>query len=286
MFPFQTHSPKPTRKLIMNKLKIIDSPSLNFDERKRPIRYIILHYTGMKSGEAALKILTDNNPIFEGYKEEIYLSEGKAPPTKMSRVSSHYLIMENGDIHRLVGEDKRAWHAGTGNYGGETDMNSASIGIEIVNGGHDYGLPEFPVAQIKSVIELVKDIKERNGLDKQHVIGHSDYAPQRKLDPGEKFPWNILEDEGISLKIPKLKSDNDFTILQSPESYESQEISKIQQKLLNIGYYSPLDGIYNDVFINLIKAFQRHYRQGKVDGIIDTDTYGKIIALSEIVKPS
>ncbi len=158
-------------------MKLIDAPSPNFDDRNMPVDMVILHYTGMKTGAEALERLQD----------------------PAARVSAHYLVEENGDVYKLVDEDKRAWHAGVSSWRGEADINARSIGVEIVNPGHQFGYRDFPDVQIASVIALVKEIRTRHKIDPARVIGHSDVAPRRKEDPGEKFPWKKLSDEGLAL---------------------------------------------------------------------------------------
>lgn len=158
-------------------MKLLDRPSPNFDDRGRDVDTIILHYTGMQTGAAALARLCD----------------------KAAGVSAHYLVEENGDVYRLVDEEKRAWHAGVSSWKGESDTNARSIGIEIVNSGHEWGYRDFPPAQIEAVIELVKDIRARHNISPTRVLGHSDVAPRRKEDPGEKFPWGLLADTGLAI---------------------------------------------------------------------------------------
>src|SRR5579863_364566 len=151
--------------------------SPNHDERRihsKP-NCIVLHYTGLPTGEAALSLLRNS----------------------ASKVSSHYFIWEDGRIVQLVREERRAWHAGVGSWKGESDVNSASIGIEIANPGHDGGLPPFAAPQIASVIALVKDISARHSIKPERVLAHSDIAPARKIDPGENFPWNMLWRSGV-----------------------------------------------------------------------------------------
>jgi N-acetyl-anhydromuramyl-L-alanine amidase AmpD len=153
-------------------------PSPNLDDRKdgRPPDMILLHYTGMQSGEAALARLT----------------------MAASKVSSHYVVFEDGRITQCVPEDKRAWHAGESSWAGETDINSLSIGIEIVNPGHEFGYRNFPLRQTAAVISLCKSIITRRGpIGAERILGHSDVAPSRKQDPGEKFPWELLSESGI-----------------------------------------------------------------------------------------
>ena len=161
-------------------LDLIERPSPNFDERQLPVSMIVLHYTGMPDAEGALDRLT-------------------SPEAK---VSCHYLVDEDGSIYRLVDEGKRAWHAGKSRWRGVGDVNSASVGIEIVNPGHEFGYRPFPDEQIASVIPLVADIKARHGIGRGNVVGHSDIAPTRKEDPGELFPWAALAKRRLALPSP------------------------------------------------------------------------------------
>ena len=158
-------------------MKQIEAPSPNFDARGRDIDTVILHYTGMKTGAEALARLCD----------------------AAARVSAHYLVEENGDIYRMVDEANCAWHAGVGSWKGESDINARSIGIEIVNPGHEWGYRGFPDAQIAAVIALLKDILTRHDIGPARTLGHSDVAPRRKEDPGEKFPWPLLAENGLAL---------------------------------------------------------------------------------------
>lgn len=158
-------------------MNFIDAPSPNFDERGRNVDMIILHYTGMKTGAAALERMRDEN----------------------AKVSAHYMVDEGGEIYRLVAEENRAWHAGVALWKGESDINARSVGIEIVNSGHEFGYRDFPDAQINAVISLVRDIRERYDVDPAMVLGHADVAPRRKEDPGEKFPWARFAEAGLAL---------------------------------------------------------------------------------------
>lgn len=158
-------------------MKFIDAPSPNFDARGANIDMVILHYTGMPTGAEALAWL-------------------QSPEAK---VSAHYLVEENGDVYKLVDEAMRAWHAGVGSWQGDIGINARSIGIEIVNPGHEWGYRDFPDPQIASVIALLKEIRTRHHVRPANVLGHSDVAPRRKEDPGEKFPWARLAKEGLAL---------------------------------------------------------------------------------------
>ena len=208
-------------------LKPISAPSPNYNKRQKPIRHVVLHYTGMKSGEAALERLRD----------------------KEANVSSHYLVEEDGRLFQLVDEHHRAWHAGRGYWRGEGDLNSASIGIEIVNPGHEFGFPDYPEAQILTVIDLVRDILARHNLPPESVIGHSDLAPGRKIDPGEKFPWDRLAREGCAASLPDEKTEGEPAAL-----------------LKQIGY-SLEPGLKP-----VVEAFQRRWRPSRVDGAVDAET--------------
>ena len=156
---------------------MIFTPSPNFDERKAPVEMLVLHYTGMETAQKALDRLRD----------------------PAAKVSAHYVIDEDGEIYSLVAEDKRAWHAGVSSWNGKTDINSRSVGIEIVNPGHEFGYRPFPDKQIQSVIRLSGEIVKRQAIDLKSIVGHSDIAPTRKTDPGELFPWKKLAENGIGL---------------------------------------------------------------------------------------
>ena len=182
----------------MSALQVIDRLSPNFDARTRAIDLVVLHYTGMQNGEIALARLTDPAPVAGKYPGP-WQDANIAPDTPLARVSAHYVVGEDGAVYRVVPEESRAWHAGKSSWEGEADVNQRSIGIEIVNGGHDFGLPDFPDAQIDAVIALVHDILERRKLEASRVVGHSDVAPGRKHDPGEKFPWTRLAKAGVAV---------------------------------------------------------------------------------------
>lgn len=158
-------------------LKLIDAPSPNFDVRTRPIDMVVLHYTGMTSGEDALARLRD----------------------PASAVSAHYLVEEDGRVFQLVDESRRAWHAGVSSWKGEGEINARSIGVEIVNPGHEWGYRPFPDAQIDAVIALLTGLLARHRITPGRVVGHSEVAPGRKEDPGELFPWSRLATEGLAL---------------------------------------------------------------------------------------
>lgn len=207
---------------------------------------LLLHYTGMESAEAACRWLC--NPA--------------------SRVSCHYLVDEQGSLVQMVGEEMRAWHAGISWWAGETDINSHSIGIEIHNGGHSLHYAEFPDAQMNALIALARDIIARNGIRPERVLAHSDVAPQRKIDPGEKFDWRRLHIEGIGHWVEPVPIGNHF----EPFSADPDSIAAFQRKLGSYGYHVEATGHFDKQTEIVVRAFQRHFRPQRVDGIADRST--------------
>lgn len=225
------------------------SPSPNHGERAggRSPDMIVLHYTGMISGEAALAWL-------------------RAPE---SQVSSHYVVFEDGAVHQLVSESRRAWHAGKSCWHGETDINSSSIGIEIVNPGHDFGYPDFPERQIEAVIELCRDCAERWAIAPEQVLAHSDVAPGRKADPGEKFPWARLHAAGVGHWVePAVSASGRY--FQRGE--RGQPIEALQSMLALYGYCIETTCEFDAATEAVVRAFQRHFRPAHVDGVADVST--------------
>lgn len=224
-------------------------PSPNFGARLGvPLPdMIVLHYTGMPEADGALEWLR----------------------AEESQVSSHYFIHENGDVIQLVPESKRAWHAGKSYWGGVVDINSRSIGIEIANAGHPGGLPDFTSDQINSVVELCRDCGERYGIAPERVLGHSDVAPIRKVDPGEKFPWDILSQNGIGHWVApsEIMGGRFFQ-----RGDVGQPVEALQSMLSLYGYNVEITGSYDEKTEGVIAAFQRHFRQIRVDGIADYST--------------
>ncbi|WP_288936261.1 N-acetylmuramoyl-L-alanine amidase [uncultured Sphingomonas sp.] len=220
-------------------MTLLDTPSPNFDERTLPITMIVLHYTGMQDGASALARLRDPE----------------------AKVSAHYMVEEDGRIFRLVAEEKRAWHAGRSHWRGLTDVNSASIGIEIVNPGHEWGYRPFPDAQVEAVVRLVAEVKDRHAITRGNVVGHSDIAPQRKRDPGELFPWARLARLRLALPRPTQK-------LMDPMWTKA-------------GFLLALERFGYDVTDPLAAtmAFQRRFRPELVDGEIDAECRMILLAL-------
>jgi N-acetylmuramoyl-L-alanine amidase len=232
-------------------------PSPNHGERKLGAKpdMIVLHYTGMTNIEAALTKLC---------------SPG-------SEVSSHYVVMEDGYIVQCVPEARRAWHAGAAMWQGESDINSCSIGIEIANPGHSHGYPDFPKRQIAAVTALCRSIYTRYRIPAWRVLGHSDVAPTRKQDPGEKFPWRVLHDAGIGLWVKPAPIVQGGPALVFGKS--DPAIAEIQLLLGKYGYDIPAAGNFDGPTRDVIMAFQRHFRPAKVDGVADASTIATIKAL-------
>ena len=218
---------------------IIDTPSPNHDERSLPISMIVLHYTGMQDAASAIARLADPE----------------------SRVSCHYLIAEDGQIVRMVPEERRAWHAGQSWWRGVTDVNSASIGIEIVNPGHELGYRPFPEEQMDALVPLLSQIKERHGVTRGNIVGHSDIAPKRKQDPGELFPWGRLAKLRLALPRPAKN-------LMDPRWTDG-------------GFLLALERFGYDVSDKLaaVVAFQRRFRPELIDGEIDGECRAILLGL-------
>lgn len=240
--------------------------SPNFNDRKLPISMLVLHYTGMYSAEAAYERLCDPS----------------------AEVSAHYMVREDGKVDTLVADEKRAWHAGVGSWNGITDVNSASIGIEIVNCGHnvplaDGTLPPYPDVQILSVIKLCKEIIARHDIQPRNIVGHSDIAPERKEDPGEHFPWAGLAAAGVGLWPGDLPDDD--RVLFEPGDRD-RGISILQRGLADLGYGISVSGQLDDQTQAIIRALQRRYRPARIDGVIDMQVLEVIKRLSELSRTS
>ncbi len=225
------------------------TPSPNFGERDgvRAPDMIVLHYTGMTDAESAITRLC----------------------TAGTDVSAHYVVLEDGNIIQCVQESRRAWHAGASSWGGETDINSHAIGIEIVNRGHDLGYPDFPLRQIAAVIALCKGIMLRHDVVPHRILAHSDVAPARKKDPGEKFPWRLLADSGVGHWVepaPIVRSEHKML------GASGDEVSALQQALARYGYDVQVTGRYDNKTADVVAAFQRHFRPEQVDGVADAST--------------
>jgi N-acetylmuramoyl-L-alanine amidase len=224
-------------------------PSPNFEPRRgeQGVTTLILHYTGMDDSERACEWLCNT----------------------VSGVSSHYLIDEQGVITQMVSEKMRAWHAGVSQWFGATDINSCSVGIEIQNAGHSGGLPDFPAAQMEAVAALSKDTIARHGIPARRVLAHSDVAPGRKVDPGEKFDWAMLHRAGVGHWVePEAISGGNF--LQEGDSGDA--VLALQKMFSMYGYGLTLNGAFDRQTRIVVEAFQRHFRQARVDGVADPST--------------
>lgn len=234
-------------------MEFIEAPSPNFEPRKGPPDMIVLHYTGMETGEAALARLRDPE----------------------AKVSSHYLVEEDGRIFRLVPEERRAWHAGRAFWKGETDINGASVGVEIVNPGHEFGYRPFPDAQIAAVIALVSDVRSRWSVTDARILGHSDVAPDRKQDPGELFPWKRLAEAGHGLWVEPPAAPG----APLAEGEEGAGVFALQAGLTRLGFDCAPSGKFDAATTTVIRAFQRHWRPERIDGVADGETRARLIAL-------
>ncbi len=222
-------------------------PSPNHDERVHATDILLLHYTGMTSTAGAIERLCDPD----------------------AKVSCHYLVEEDGNIIQLVPEARRAWHAGQSSWEGAGDVNSRSIGIEIANPGHSYGYPDFPEPQIAAVIALCRDLMERHRFRADRVLAHSDVAPRRKWDPGEKFPWERLHRAGVGAWVEPAPI-RPGTVLMTREV--GPEVARLQAGLRVYGYGVEASGIYDELTEAVVRAFQRHFRPDCIDGLADLST--------------
>ncbi len=211
------------------------SPNFGIRPEDIQIDTLLLHYTGMKTGQEALDRLCDTQ----------------------AQVSAHYLVEEDGHVFQMVDEENRAWHAGLASWKGENDINSRSIGIEIVNPGHEWGYRDFPKLQIRALMELCKEILKRHPIPAQRVLAHSDVAPERKEDPGELFDWQLLHNAGIGLYPDETPNQGDV------------HKGTFLQKLSDYGYSLDLTSPQHPTSVAAIIAFQRHFRPHKLDGLID-----------------
>ena len=233
-------------------------PSPNIEPRKDGMRpsMLILHYTGLPSVERALDVLS-------------------RPDCK---VSCHYVVDEDGRIIQMVAEEARAWHAGVSYWAGETDINSASIGIEIQNPGHVLGYSDFPPRQMRAVAALARDIIARHGIEDRHVLAHSDVAPGRKIDPGEKFDWAWLAREGVGQWVapaPLDARDPGLTLGTCGE-----EVAEARALLAAYGYKIDPEGAFDPDMQTVVRAFQLHFRQARTGGLLDRSTLDTLARLA------
>ena len=234
-------------------MSFIQAPSPNFDARVRPPDMIVLHYTGMPTGEAALAKMCDPD----------------------AKVSAHYMVEEDGRIFSLVPEERRAWHAGKSFWKGETDINAVSVGIEVVNPGHEFGYRPFPEAQIEALADLIADVRSRWTIPDARILGHADVAPDRKEDPGELFPWKHLSELGHGLWVEVGAAPGAALA----EGEEGLGVLALQAGLNRLGYDCPPSGKYDATTTTIVRAFQRHWLQTRFDGVADGETRARLVSL-------
>jgi len=236
---------------------VISAPSPNFDARTAPPDMIVLHYTGMRSGKAALDRLRDPE----------------------AKVSAHYVVEEDGRVFSLVPEARRAWHAGVASWAGAIDINACSVGIEIVNPGHEFGYRDFPPAQIDAVIALIADIRTRWTIPGARILGHSDVAPARKQDPGELFPWKALALAGHGLWAEPQAAPGPALA----EGDAGLGVAVLRRALAGLGYGLETRGDFDSATALTVTAFQRHWRPARIDGIADGETRARLMALLRLI---
>jgi N-acetylmuramoyl-L-alanine amidase len=239
-------------------LTFIDAPSPNFDVRSAPPDMVVIHYTGMPTGEAALAKLCDPTP---------------------PRVSSHWMIETDGRLFRLVPEERRAWHAGVSFWKGQASLNDASIGIELVNPGHEFGYLDFPEAQIATLIALLGEIRERWTVPDGRILGHSDIAPNRKVDPGERFPWARLAAAGHGLWVEQAPSPGPPLA----QGEKGTGVFALQAGLTRLGFDCAPSGDFDAETKTVVEAFQRHWRPERVDGVADGETRARLVGLLRLL---
>lgn len=231
----------------------IDAPSPNFDARTAPPDMVVIHYTGMRTSEEALARLRDPE----------------------AKVSAHYMIDEDGQGYRLVPEARRAWHAGVSFWRGERDVNGRSIGVELVNPGHELGYRPFPQPQVATLLRLLGGMRGRWTVPDRNIVGHSDVAPARKIDPGELFPWAELAAAGNGLWVEPSAAPGPPI----GEGDEGPAVFAFQAGLARLGYDCAPSGAYDETTTTIVSAFQRHWRPTEVDGMADGETRARLIAL-------
>lgn len=231
-------------------------PAINFSDRVGVARpdILLMHYTGVPTPEFAIEILTN------GERE----------------VSCHYLVHQDGGIVHMVDEDKRAWHAGKSSWEGAGDVNSRSVGIEICNPGHGENYHDFPDVQIEAVIALSNDIIARHAIQSRHVLAHSDVAPGRKIDPGERFPWALLASRGVGLWVTPT-AITDGPVL--GEGACGADVAGLQRNLAAYGYGIDVTGDYDGATASVVRSFQLHFRPELCDGRADVSTIATLNAL-------
>ncbi len=240
-------------------LTIRELRSPNHDNRPidTAIDVLILHYTGMQSAQAAIDRLRD--PV--------------------ARVSSHYVVDEDGSVIRMVPEDRRAWHAGISWWRGNSELNGRSVGVEIVNPGHEWGYRDFPALQMAAVCDLCLAILSRHPIPARNVVAHSDVAPDRKEDPGEKFRWRDLALNGVGLwpeGVPDLGIGGAL--------HDAADLADVRAALLEIGYRVAPAGQHDPALATVLRAFQRHWRPEAITGLADAGTVERLFGMRQLLQ--
>jgi N-acetylmuramoyl-L-alanine amidase len=238
-------------------LPIVQLPSPNQDEREVAVDMLILHYTGMRTAQHAIDRLCD--PV--------------------AAVSAHYVVDEAGTVFRLVPEDRRAWHAGVSYWRGHAALNARSISIEIVNPGHEFGYRDFPVLQLAAVCDLCVTILARHAIPARNVVAHSDVAPDRKEDPGERFDWRALAQNGVGLwpeDAPDLGTTGAIR--------DAVTLRPVRAALAEIGYRVAPEGALDPALSAVLRAFQRHWRPEAITGQADDGTLVRLLGVQRLVR--
>jgi N-acetylmuramoyl-L-alanine amidase len=238
-------------------LPIVQLPSPNQDEREAAVDMLILHYTGMRTAQHAIDRLRD--PV--------------------ATVSAHYVVDEAGTVFRLVPEERRAWHAGVSYWRGHAALNARSIGIEMVNPGHEFGYRDFPVLQLAAVCDLCLTILARHAIPARNVVAHSDVAPDRKEDPGERFDWRALAQNGVGLwpeDAPDLGTTGAIR--------DAVTLRPVRAALAEIGYRVAAEGALDPALSAVLRAFQRHWRPEAITGQADDGTLVRLLGVQRLVR--
>jgi N-acetylmuramoyl-L-alanine amidase len=245
--------------LVSNRLAfpIRDLPSPNQDKRDQKVDMLILHYTGMRTAHDALDRLRD----------------------PAAAVSSHYVVDEDGAIFRLVPERRRAWHAGVSYWRGHSGLNGRSVGIEIVNLGHEWGYRDYPVLQLAAVCDLCLTILARHAIPARNVVGHSDVAPDRKQDPGERFDWKALAENGVGLWPEDAVDLGTTGVIR-----DAVRLRPVRSALAEIGYRVAPEGALDPALSGVLRAFQRHWRPEAITGQADDGTLVRLLGVRDLVR--
>lgn len=244
-------------------MKITSLPSPNFNARPdEPVCLLVMHYTGMPTAGDAIARLLD--PAAE--------------------VSAHYVVNEDGAVSQLVEESRRAWHAGKSHWRGRENLNDVSIGIEIVNPGHEFGYRPFPEVQIAAVLELSLGILARHpAITPRNVVAHSDIAPERKEDPGELFPWEYLAAQGVGAWPEKTTSLQEMLSFKPVQlGSKGEQVERLHHQLSAYGYATPENEVFEIATQKIVTAFQRHFYPARLDGVWDKDCQQALDLLLEI----